>query len=339
MANQNVNEDVIVQAVLQVLGSMQNAGQSDYAAASAAAPSTAPTCAPGECLKLSPGAPKVIPEASAGNFAPRGNKAPVDETANVRDEDLKDITAIPEEEICLVDHPHNREALMRLKRATPARTASGRVGDREKTLINLRKEATLSAAQDAVQRPLDRALAESFGYPILKSVPNSKEEYLMRPDLGLLLDDPSMEVVRTKLQKNPDVQIVIGEGQSSLGLEESMPDLLPALIQGLNANHINYGTPCFVEYTRVGIGDLIGQELGAKVVCVVLGERPGLLSWNGLGCYITYQPTVGILESKRTCVSNIQNNGGTPPAEAGAYIADLITRILKEGKSGVDLIM
>ena len=70
-----------------------------------------------------------------------------------------------------------------------------------------------------------------------------------------------------------------------------------------------------------------------------MGERPGLLSWDGLGCYITYAPKVGILESKRTCVSNIQDNGGTPPAEAGAYIADLIARILKEGKSGVDLII
>ena len=111
-----------------------------------------------------------------------------------------------------------------------------------------------------------------------------------------------------------------------------MPELLPALLQGLQSNKINYGTPCFVEYTRVGIGDLIGQEVGAKVVCVILGERPGLLSWDGLGCYITYAPKVGILESKRTCVSNIQDNGGTPPAEAGAYIADLIARILKEGK-------
>ena len=161
----------------------------------------------------------------------------------------------------------------------------------------------------------------------------------MRPDLGVILDDENMNLVRTQLQKNPDVQLIIGEGQSNQGLEKSMPELLPALLQGLQSNKINYGTPCFVEYTRVGIGDLIGQEVGAKVVCVILGERPGLLSWDGLGCYITYAPKVGILESKRTCVSNIQDNGGTPPAEAGAYIADLIARILKEGKSGVDLII
>ncbi|MFR1724411.1 ethanolamine ammonia-lyase subunit EutC [Emergencia timonensis] len=255
------------------------------------------------------------------------------------DESLTDIAMIPEEKICLVENPRNKEALMRLKRSTPARTATGRTGDREKTIITIRKMANLSAAVDAVWTPLNREFVSSLGYPVLKSMPQSKEEYLMRPDLGVILDDENMNLVRTQLQKNPDVQLIIGEGQSNQGLEKSMPELLPALLQGLQSNKINYGTPCFVEYTRVGIGDLIGQEVGAKVVCVILGERPGLLSWDGLGCYITYAPKVGILESKRTCVSNIQDNGGTPPAEAGAYIADLIARILKEGKSGVDLII
>lgn len=255
------------------------------------------------------------------------------------DDSLTDIAMIPEEEICLVEHPKNKEALIRLKRSTPARTATGRTGDREKTIITIRKMANLSAAVDAVWTPLNKDFVSKLGYPVLKSLPESKEEYLMRPDLGVLLDDENRNVVRTQLKQKPDVQIVIGEGQSNQGLEKSMPELLPALLQGLEVNHIDYGTPCFVEYTRVGIGDLIGQEVGAKVVCVVLGERPGLLSWDGLGCYITYGPKVGILESKRTCVSNIQDNGGTPPAEAGAYIADLIARILKEQKSGVDLII
>ncbi len=255
------------------------------------------------------------------------------------DDSLTDIAMIPEEEICLVEHPKNKEALIRLKRSTPARTATGRTGDREKTIITIRKMANLSAAVDAVWTPLNKDFVSKLGYPVLKSLPESKEEYLMRPDLGVHLDDENRNVVRTQLKQKPDVQIVIGEGQSNQGLEKSMPELLPALLQGLEVNHIDYGTPCFVEYTRVGIGDLIGQEVGAKVVCVVLGERPGLLSWDGLGCYITYGPKVGILESKRTCVSNIQDNGGTPPAEAGAYIADLIARILKEQKSGVDLII
>lgn len=304
MANQNINEEAIIQAVIKALGDLGLPGDGSSTAGSGA--------------------------------AVRAGQA---DRSSVSDESLVDIAMIPEEEICLVENPKNKEALMRLKRSTPARTATGRAGDREKTMINIRKMANLSAAVDAVWTPLNKEFVGSLGYPVLKSMPSSKEEYLMRPDLGVLLDDANMNIVRTQLKKNPDVQIVIGEGQSNQGLEKSMPELLPALLQGLQANKIDYGTPCFVEYTRVGIGDLIGQEVGAKVVCVILGERPGLLSWDGLGCYITYGPKVGILESKRTCVSNIQDNGGTPPAEAGAYISDLIARILKEQKSGVDLII
>lgn len=302
MMNQSINEEAIVRAVIRALSGSERGGIS----------------------------------------VDGDGEAPVEtqtDSIEVSDENLKDITMIPEEEICLVEKPKNKEALMRLKRSTPARTATGRTGDREKTMINIRKMANLAAAVDAVWAPLNRAFAESLGYPILKSRPNTKEEYLMRPDLGILLDEENLNTVRTVLKKNPDVQLVIGEGQSNQGLETSMPELLPALLQGLEINGIDYGTPCFVEYTRVGIGDLIGQEVGAKAVCVVLGERPGLLSWDGLGCYVTYGPKVGVLESKRTCVSNIQDNGGTPPAEAGAYIADLIAKILREEKSGVDLII
>ena len=257
----------------------------------------------------------------------------------VSDGEVPDVTATPEQELCLIENCARREELLEMKKRTPARTLTGRVGVRENTLTVLRKRANLAAMVDAVWEPLNREMAESFHFPILKSIPNSKAEYLMRPDLGRQLDQESLKVVRTKLKKSPDVQIVIGEGQSNSALERSMPELLPALLQGLEVNHINYGTPVFVEYTRVGIGDQIAKEVGAKAVCVVLGERPGLLTWRSLGCYITYQPEIDIQENKRTVVSNIQDDGGTPPAEAGAYIADLIQRILQEKKSGVELIL
>lgn len=258
---------------------------------------------------------------------------------SVSDDQLEDIMATNEQDLCLIDDPLKRDELLALKKFTPARTLTGRVGVRDKTLTMFRKNANLAAMVDAVWKPLNRKYAESFGYPMLKSLPNSKEEYLMRPDLGRLLEDESLDYVRTKLKKNPQVQIVLGEGQSNDAFEQGMGELLPALIQGLEANNIDYGTPVFVEYTRIGIGDLIAQEVGAKAVCVILGERPGLLTWRSLGCYMTYNPKVDVLESKRTCVSNIQDDGGTPPAEAGAYIADLIKKILQEEKSGDDLIL
>lgn len=305
MSNQRIDEEKIVRAVIQALESMGG-------------------------IPADPG-PKGTAAAAGESRARQGDEIP--------DEALVDVATMDEQEICLIENPKNKVALLEMKKSTPARLLTGRVGDREKTLIMYRKNANLAAMVDAVWMPLNREFVEGLGYPIIKTLPNSKEEYLMRPDLGRQLDAENLAVVRSKLKKNPDVQIVLGEGQSSLGLETSMPEMLPSLLQGLQANHIDYGTPVFVEYTRVGVGDLIGKEVGAKVVCVILGERPGHLSWRGLGCYITYAPEVGILESKRTAVTNIQDDGGTPPAEAGAYVADLIQRILREKKSGVDLIL
>jgi ethanolamine ammonia-lyase small subunit len=152
------------------------------------------------------------------------------------------------------------------------------------------------------------------------------------------LDEENLNIIRTQLKKNPDVQIVIGEGQSSPAIETGLKELLPALIQGLEVNRINYGTPVYVENTRVAIGDLIAEETGAKMVCVILGERPGLLCWTGLACYLTYAPEVGMTDESRNAITMIQESG-IPPAEAGAYIADVIKRILQEKKSGTELVL
>ena len=101
----------------------------------------------------------------------------------VSDGEVPDVTATPEQELCLIENCARREELLEMKKRTPARTLTGRVGVRENTLTVLRKRANLAAMVDAVWEPLNREMAESFHFPILKSIPNSKEEYLMRPDL------------------------------------------------------------------------------------------------------------------------------------------------------------
>lgn len=207
---------------------------------------------------------------------------------NPDDGELPDITAIPENDICLVDSPKNREAILRLKRTTPARTATGRIGDREKALIVFRKKAAHAGASDAVWDEADLSFAEANNIPVIESAAGNKEQYLMRPDLGVKVREEDMEVVKNRLKKNPDVQIILGEGQSNLAIQKGLPELYPALIQGLEANGIDYGTPVFVKYTRVGVGDYISDAVGAKISCVILGERPGLLSWNSLSVYLTY---------------------------------------------------
>ena len=83
---------------------------------------------------------------------------------------------IPEEEICLVENPRNKEALMRLKRSTPARTATGRTGDREKTIITIRRDGqSFCSSGCRVDAAEQKFVSSPKGYPVLKSMPQSKE--------------------------------------------------------------------------------------------------------------------------------------------------------------------
>jgi len=257
---------------------------------------------------------------------------------DIQDGYIPDIFSIPEQEHLLVDDPKDREAYMRMKAITPAMLGTGKIHatPRDKTETYLRKHCFLAAARDAVLVPTSDELIAQMGFPLLKTKPNSIEEYLTEPYLGRQIDEENMELVRTKLKKNPDVQVIFGEANSGYALEVGMKDYWAALKQGLEANGINYGTPCFLRYPRLGAADLLAQEIGAKCVCVVVGERTCMTTTESMGAYITYNPHVGILENTRTVVSGIYKDG-TPYVEAGAYTADLIKKILTAKKSGIEL--
>lgn len=119
-------------------------------------------------------------------------------------------------------------------------------------------------------------------------------------------------------------------------MEANIPELLPALEQGLKLNGLQMGTPFFVKYGRVRSMEPLAEALGAEVICVLLGERPGLASSESLSAYLAYNATVGMSESLRTCISNI-HQGGTNPVEAGAHIADVIGEMIKQKASGIQL--
>lgn len=271
------------------------------------------------------------------NHKPQNNNSISSKESN-NNEDLIDITEIDLRKELLVDHPKNREMYLRLKSRTPARLGIGKAGPRYKTSTMLRIRADLAAARDAVQTMVSSEFIHDLNLPVVRTKVENKEQFLLRPDLGRIFDDENKKIMKERLKQNPDVQIVIGDGLSSTAIEANIPEILPALEQGLKSFGIDPGTPVFVEYARVGAGDFIAETVGAKLVLILIGERPGVASAESMSCYMTYNPKVGMMESGRTVISNIHRHG-TPPAEAGAHIAELVNTMLREKKSGVDLVL
>ena len=249
---------------------------------------------------------------------------------------VPDVTALDLRKLYLTEKPENGEKFRRMKEKTPARLGSGRAGPRYKTLTMLRFRADHAAAQDAVFSQVPEDFAEKHGMVEVVTRCKDKDEYLTRPDHGRCFDEENQKKIRAAIPGTPRVQIVVGDGLSSAAIVANAMDCLEAIRDGLKLKGIDSGTPIFVRYCRVGAGDAIGDVTGCELVCMLVGERPGLVTDKSMSAYITYRPRTGVLESARTVVSNIHAQG-TPAVEAGAHIAGLIATILEKKVSGVAL--
>ena len=249
---------------------------------------------------------------------------------------VADVSELDLRKLYLVENPKDGESFRRMKSKTPARLGMGRCGPRYKTLTMLRFRADHAAAQDAVFSQVSQEFAKENGLIPLQTRCRDKEEYLTRPDLGRVFDEKNGEIIRKAVPTPPKVQLVVGDGLSSAAIHANAMDCMHAILQGLKLKGIDTGAPLFVRYCRVGAGDAVGDLTGCELVCVLVGERPGLVTAESMSAYITYKPHTGVSESARTVVSNIHAQG-TPAVEAGAHIAQLIDDILKRKVSGVGL--
>ena len=250
------------------------------------------------------------------------------------DEFIPDITEIKKQ--LLVDNPADREAYLEMKAKTPARLGLGRAGARYKTITALRMRADHAAAQDSVFSDVSEEFIKKNNLIPVKTMCTDKDEYVTRPDLGRKFSPETIEVIKEKCDKNPKVQIMVGDGLSSAAIEANLEDILPSIEQGLKMYGLNVGPILFVKYCRVPAMDAVGEATGADVVCLLVGERPGLVTAESMSAYIAYKPKVGMPEAKRTVISNI-HKGGTTAVEAGAHIAELIKTMLDKKASGIDL--
>ena len=277
--------------------------------------------------------------APAGQRAPQGDAAvpaplPAALQSGGKDAgEMEDITSAAQKAVPTLQSPEDYDALIRMKGRTSARIGVGRCGPRllTKTLLTLRADHAL--ARDAVFTDVDPEFLAANGLFTVQTRCGDKNTHITRPDLGRQLSDEAVKTIRERCQKNPDVQIVVSDGLSSKAIEANVANALPAIVEGLQSRGLTVGTPFFIRFGRVAAEDAVAEP---KVVCILIGERPGLGTAESMSAYICYDARVGQPEARRTVVSNI-HRGGISSVEAGAYIAELIKKIYDAKASGVEL--
>ncbi|MCW4354382.1 ethanolamine ammonia-lyase subunit EutC [Hoyosella sp. YIM 151337] len=224
-----------------------------------------------------------------------------------------------------------------LRATTQARIGLGRAGDGLPTKSVLEFRAAHAAARDAVHQPLDvDSFAEEIerlglGAPsVVRSKVSTRGEYLRRPDLGR--EPGEMDLAHPAA----DVAVVLADGLSPRALHDHGASLLSAIIQTIGDAY-SFAPPVIATSARVALGDHIGFALGAEILVVIIGERPGLSVADSLGIYLTYQPRPGCADSERNCISNIHPPDGLGYMEAARIVRSLIRGARELGRSGVDL--
>jgi ethanolamine ammonia-lyase small subunit len=197
-------------------------------------------------------------------------------------------------------------------------------------------------ARDAVHAAMDVALLvrglqeRSIESLLLRSaVTGGRQEYLRRPDLGRRLAVESRELLREAASlPAAEVVFVVADGLSALAVERHALLLVDAVRERLIGWTV--GPVCVVQQGRVAVGDEIGELLSAKVVVMLIGERPGLSAADSLGVYVTWKPRVGRTDAERNCVSNVRD-GGLGYTEASERVVGLIQGARSLGATGVGL--
>ncbi len=222
-----------------------------------------------------------------------------------------------------------------LRRYTTARVSLGQAGPAIPTSEQLRFQLDHALARDAVHARLDVAgLLQGLRERQMECLAlrsavageagqDDRQIYLRRPDLGrALCPDSAQELQQysASVLEWPNVVFVIADGLSALAVERHALPLLDRMVCDLGSEQWRVGPVCIVSQGRVAIGDEIGALLRAKLVVMLIGERPGLSAPDSLGVYITWKPRPGRTDAERNCISNIRH--------AGLSYADAAQRIV-----------
>ena len=223
---------------------------------------------------------------------------------------------------------------------TSARVGLGLVGDSLPLAALLDFRLAQARARDAVHLPLDnRSLMQDvadLGWHArsLHSTAKDRQEYLLRPDKGRVLDDRSITEVRAA--GSCPLTFVIADGLSAAAIHCHAIPLLAELFRDPEMLPDRTKPIWIANQGRVAIGDHVGELLQSDLVVVLIGERPGLSTSDSLGIYLTWQPKRGCHDSGRNCISNIHERG-LSYEEAAHKLQFLIEESRRRRLSGVNL--
>ena len=225
-----------------------------------------------------------------------------------------------------------------LRGSTRARVALGRAGDGLPTARWLEFRAAHAAARDAVHTPLDaarlRTALTAAGVQIdvleVHSQAPDRATYLQRADLGRRLEPGAA------LPPGPcDLALVVADGLSPRAVHDHAAGTVAAVLERLPGWSV--APVVLAHQARVALGDPVGEALGASVVVVLIGERPGLSSADSLGLYLTHRPRPGRTDAERNCISNVRPPHGLGYPQAADTLVGLLQAARQLGASGVVL--
>lgn len=234
------------------------------------------------------------------------------------------------------------EIIDRIRARTPARVLVDRAGAGYRTPTQLELRAAHAAARDAVrtelemERDLGRELIGDWRLFEVGTRASSKDEYLLRPDLGRSFTDASVAQITACCPREPELQIVIGDGLSVSAVAAQVPGLFPLIAAQAEQRGWKLGRPFVIRHCRVGIMNDVGELLRPEVVVLLIGERPGLATAESLSAYMAFRPRTGDNDARRNLISNIHARSIQPEA-AAARIVNLAEQVRVRRLSGTEL--
>jgi ethanolamine ammonia-lyase small subunit len=229
-------------------------------------------------------------------------------------------------------NPANPDVLEQIKKATIAKVAIGRTGPRYRTETYLKLREETAIAKDAIWSEISDDFAEKIGGFMIQTGAKNKREYLIYPEKGKKFTTESVETIKQECKHAPQVQVVVVDGLSVMGIEKYAQPFLQKFTGYLKEKGLDAPNPSIVvKYGRVGVTDSIGDILCPEVTVLLIGERPGFAVAESMGCYITYKPRKGLTDANRDALCNIWRVG-TIPEEAAKKVADIVEEAIKVKK-------